>query len=262
MRKIIDLVILVGVMAWNAAALAQETGVRLSPGAGVCMSGGIITACLPFKDQSGGGYTILATDNLFTIKIGTSGAILPRAGSTGFPANWKISIINVSTGPVQVNTTTSVFKGASGTTTLTLASGEKAELQSDGTDWQAVLTGNSFVPIITLPTATTHNFNLSTGNTFLVTETTDGDLYANPTCGTVSCWVYLGQVFTIDRISAAETTGPSFASSYTWNDSIQPTLSHTSLAHDKLVCQIYSYTGSNVTEFDCNLAGHSLGHGP
>lgn len=259
MRKIFGLVILVGVMAWNAVALAQESGVRVSPGAGVCMSGGVITTCLPFKDQSGGGYTVLATDNLFTLKIGASGAILPRAGSTGFPANWKISIIDVATTNAQINTTTSVFKGASGTTTLTLVPGQKVELQSDGTNWQTVMVGNSFVPTISLPTATTHNFDLSTGKTFKITETTDGDTYANPTCGANPCSVYLGEVFTIDRISAAETTGPSFASSYYWSDSIQPAFSLTSLAHDKLVCQIYAYSGSNVTEFDCNLAGHSLG---
>jgi hypothetical protein len=259
MRKIFGLVVLVGVMAWNAAALAQESGARVSPGAGVCMSGGIITACLPFKDQSAGGYTIVATDNLFTLKIGASGVILPRAGTAGFPANWKISIINVAAVTAAVNTTTSVFKGASGTTTLTLAPGQKVDLQSDGTNWQAVMAGYSFVPTISLPTATTHNFDLSTGNAFKITETTDGDIYANPTCGANACSVYLGQVFTIDRISAAETTGPSFGTAYFWSDSINPVLSLTASAHDKIVCQIYAFSASNVTEFDCNLAGHSLG---
>jgi hypothetical protein len=127
-------------LLFAASAGAQETGSRFQPGAGVCMSGGIISACLPFKGPTGSSYAILATDNFFRVKIDRNGATIPRAGiPTGFPANWQIEIINSDSVAAPLTTTVSIFKGANNASAINLTPGTTAFLQSDGTDYQTKL---------------------------------------------------------------------------------------------------------------------------
>lgn len=93
----------------------------------------------PTDDQSGAGAAIVAGENTKIVEIGAFTYTLAQAGSTGFPANWGTCLINkAGSGNATIGPgggSTSVFVGASGTTSLTLAPGDWACPTSDGTNY-------------------------------------------------------------------------------------------------------------------------------
>ena len=154
MKKILALSLAV-LFGMSLAADAQQGAFRPKAGPGISIGGdGTISSSSPFKDQSGGAYTIVAGDNAFTLEVGAFAYTLPRAGASAgqLPANWAIMIINRSNGTgattnATISTTTSVFRGGGETQTLILSPGASALLQSDGTDWLVSLFNNN--PVIT-----------------------------------------------------------------------------------------------------------------
>jgi hypothetical protein len=105
-----------------------------TPGTGTFTVG--LTA--PVNDQSGGGYTILTGDNTKTVGTGNATYTLAQAGTTGFGAGWSACLLNIgASGNSTINTTTSQFKGASGTSSLTLTPGDWSCPISDGTNYWA-----------------------------------------------------------------------------------------------------------------------------
>ena len=120
------------------ASPAQAQGFRPLPGPGINIAtDGTISSVWPLKDVTASAYTVLATDNAFTLLLGAFTYTLPRAGSSAgqLPLNWGISVMNRSAGNATVQTTTSVFRGGGEATNLILSPGASAILQSDGTNW-------------------------------------------------------------------------------------------------------------------------------
>jgi hypothetical protein len=89
-----------------------------------------------FNDQSGNNYTVLTSDATKVIEVGNHTYTLPQAGTTGFGSGWGTCFLNVAgAGNATINTTTSVFKGAGGTTSLTIAPKAWECPGSDGTNY-------------------------------------------------------------------------------------------------------------------------------
>lgn len=88
-------------------------------------------------DRSGAGGAIAASDAGTTVPIGAFAYTLPQAGSAGFEAGWGACLANVGAGNATVSTTTSIFKGGSGTSSITVRPGDQVCPNSDGTNYLA-----------------------------------------------------------------------------------------------------------------------------
>lgn len=90
------------------------------------------------NDQSSGPYAIQGTDLDKWIEVGAFSYTLPAAST--FPVGWKTLLVNVATsGNATLNTTTSVFKGAGGTSSLTIDPQYWAIVVGDGTNWVTII---------------------------------------------------------------------------------------------------------------------------
>jgi hypothetical protein len=163
---------------------------RPKSGAGVCIgTDGSLNACSPFKDQSGGAYTIVAGDNAFTLEVGAFSYTLPRAGAAGgqLPANWAMLIINRGTGNATIATTTSIFRGGGETTAMILSPGASALVQSDGIDFLTMLFNNH--PMIPDPSTnrTIGNFEAELGATVYFTSVNPIAVALDPTAAVGGC---------------------------------------------------------------------------
>lgn len=155
-----------------------------SSGTGACTSGAIVTGLNGDLIYLGGG-------NTYT---------LAQAGSAGFTTGWGACLVNVSaSGNATVNATTSVFKGASNSTSLVLAPGQWGCIQSDGTNY-----GTAQNPPAPAPLALSWgpSQNLSTAPIDLVTFATARTL-TGVTCHVVAA---VGGTATIDVYIAASGT--------------------------------------------------------
>ena len=77
-----------------------------------------------------GGLTVLGNASPVALTV-------PQAGSAGYEAGKSWGIINNGAGLVTATTTTSVFKGAGGASTLPIPANTSCWLNSNGTDWVA-----------------------------------------------------------------------------------------------------------------------------
>lgn len=103
-----------------------------SPGTGTFT----ISSAGPFNNQSSAGYTVVTGDNTKTVEVGAFTYTLPQAGSTGFASQWQVCFLMTATsGQATINTTTSLFTGASGTSSLVLNPGDWACPTSDGSNY-------------------------------------------------------------------------------------------------------------------------------
>ncbi|MGE3280244.1 MAG: hypothetical protein AB7H90_11470 [Alphaproteobacteria bacterium] len=123
----------------NAGAFGAAT-----LGAGLDMAAGKLSLTSVINDQDGGNYTVLAGDAAKTVLVGSFIYTLPQAGSAGFGPGWSACLLNTGAGNATVNTTTSLFRGASGTTALTIRPGSWACPSSDGTDYSTVFGTTTF----------------------------------------------------------------------------------------------------------------------
>lgn len=96
---------------------------------------GTIGTTAPLHDISGGGAAIVTGDATKTVSLGAFTYTLAQAGSAGFATGWSACLLNVGASAATINATTSVFKGAGGTTSLSLLPGATACPTSDGTDY-------------------------------------------------------------------------------------------------------------------------------
>lgn len=116
----------------SATAAGANIVITPSPGVGSFTVG----TTWPINDQNAAGYAILTGDNGKTIYVGNHTYTLPQAGSAGFGAGWQACLLNTAgSGAATISTTTSLFAGASGTTSLTLNPGDWACPNSDATNW-------------------------------------------------------------------------------------------------------------------------------
>ena len=100
---------------------------------------GTVGLTQPITDQSGAGTAIVAGYNTEWVDVGAFTYTIAQAGTTGFASGWGTCLLNTAaSGNATVNATTSVFKGASGTTTLTLAPGDWVCPTSDGTNYTTI----------------------------------------------------------------------------------------------------------------------------
>ena len=97
---------------------------------------GTIGLTQPTTDQSGAGTAIVTGYNTDWVYVGNFTYTLAQAGTTGFTSGWGTCLLNTgSSGNATINATTSIFKGAGNTTTLTLAPGAWACPTSDGANY-------------------------------------------------------------------------------------------------------------------------------
>ena len=97
---------------------------------------GTVGLTQPITDQSGAGTAIVTGYNTEWVDVGAFTYTIAQAGTTGFASGWGTCLLNTAaSGNATINATTSVFKGASGTTTLTLAPGDWVCPTSDGTNY-------------------------------------------------------------------------------------------------------------------------------
>lgn len=108
-------------------------GVTLAPGLDI--TDGTLSLAQDINDKSATNYTILSSDGAKTILVGNHTYTLPQAGSSGFATKWGTCFLNVGAANATINTTTSVFKGAGGTSTLTLAADTWACVTSFGANY-------------------------------------------------------------------------------------------------------------------------------
>ena len=100
---------------------------------------GTVGMTQPITDQSGAGTAIVTGYNTEWVDVGAFTYTIAQAGTTGFASGWGTCLLNTAaSGNATVNATTSVFKGASGTTTLTLAPGDWVCPTSDGTNYTTI----------------------------------------------------------------------------------------------------------------------------
>ena len=149
---------------------------------------GTIGLTQPTTDQSGAGTAIVTGYNTDWVYVGNFTYTLAQAGTTGFASGWGTCLLNTgSSGNATINATTSIFKGAGNTTTLTLAPGAWACPTSDGANYAtlaSVGSGSSGISGLTTGqvgiagSASTLTSSIPyglTGNSLLV-ETTSGGL--------------------------------------------------------------------------------------
>jgi hypothetical protein len=86
-------------------------------------------------DRSGGDYSVVTGDANTTLPVGAHTYTFPQAGSAGFANKWSTCLSNKGAAPGTVTTTTSVFNGAGGGTSFTMAPNSWACATSDGTNW-------------------------------------------------------------------------------------------------------------------------------
>lgn len=110
---------------------------------GLLMTGGALSLTQAFNTQTSGDYTVLTGDAAKTIKAGAHTYTLPQAGTTGFETGWGACILNIGSGNATLNTSTSTFQGAGGTTSLTIPQNTWACPSSDGTNYQTVRGGGT-----------------------------------------------------------------------------------------------------------------------
>jgi hypothetical protein len=98
---------------------------------------GTIASTSPTTDQSGGSTAIVTGYNTELVYVGGGFTYtLAQAGTTGFTSGWGTCLLNTAaSGNATITATTSTFKGASNTTSLTLAPGDWSCPTSDGTNY-------------------------------------------------------------------------------------------------------------------------------
>ena len=102
-------------------------------------------------DKSGSGQAIVAGDAAKTVRVGAFTYTLAQAGTTGFGAGWGGCLLNTGAGNATLNATTSLFRGASGATALTIRPGDWACPTSDGADYLTVYGWNGWGLTLDLP---------------------------------------------------------------------------------------------------------------
>jgi hypothetical protein len=90
------------------------------------------------RDASGGGVAIVTADNTKTVFLGAFTYTLAQAGSSGFASGWDTCLFNIGATAATVTTTTSVFVGAGGATSLSIPAGSTACPTSDGTNYNTI----------------------------------------------------------------------------------------------------------------------------
>ncbi len=88
-------------------------------------------------DLTGAGGPIVTGYNTKTVLLGAHTYTLAAAGSSGFGAGWGACLL-ASSGTALVNATSSIFVGASGSTSLTLQQGDWACIGSDATNYTTI----------------------------------------------------------------------------------------------------------------------------
>ena len=169
----------------SVTAGTSDVVINPTPGTGTFTVG----TTQPLNDQSGGGYAILTGDNSALILVGTHTYTLPQAGTTGFTTGWTACLLNISGGSATVTTTTSVFAGAGGGTSVTVPSGAWICPTSNGTNYDTLSSGvttgtvtsvsNSDVSLTISPTtgAVVASLNVSHANTWAAAQTfTNSDI--------------------------------------------------------------------------------------
>lgn len=105
---------------------------------GACLTGTGPTINLTqlLHDISGSGVAIVTGDACKLDELGAFTYTLAQAGTTGFGTGWGLRLVNLGASDATVNATTSVFKGASGTTALVIHPNCFADINSDNTNYQ------------------------------------------------------------------------------------------------------------------------------
>lgn len=155
-----------------------------------------ITNChvgLNINRQSGTTYTIASSDRAVMISANNTLSqtyTLPAAGSAGFGNNYTTSISNISSGVVQITTSTSTFTGSGyvAASSIFLNAGQTVYIYSDNSNYLPVIlsqplagtTGSLGGSLLTTGSCTSGNVTIagvSTGMGIIVTPTTyPGDL--------------------------------------------------------------------------------------
>lgn len=94
---------------------------------------------------AGNAYTVVAGDAAKTVLVaGGNTYSLPDATVSGFGAGWSACFLNTGASSATISASASLFKGASGTNSLTIRPGSWACPASDGTNYQTVFGANGF----------------------------------------------------------------------------------------------------------------------
>lgn len=106
---------------------------------GLDMTAGVLSLTNVANDQTaaaGGNYTIVSNDSAKTILVTGGGTTtLAQAGTSGFGAGWGPCILNAGSTNSTLSTTTSIFAGAGGGTSLTLRKNDTVCPSSNGTNY-------------------------------------------------------------------------------------------------------------------------------
>lgn len=100
-------------------------------------STGSLTAVV--NDQTAGNYAVLTGDSNKTVLVNAGSHTLAQAGAVGFASGWGACLLNVGATAATLTTTTSVFKGASEATSLSIPTKGWACFDSNGTNYNTVV---------------------------------------------------------------------------------------------------------------------------
>jgi hypothetical protein len=95
-------------------------------------------------DKSGSGQVVAVGDGGKTVRVGGFTYTLEQAGNVGYETGWGTCFVNTGSSDATISTTTSVFRGAGGATTLTLQPNTWACPTSDGSDYVTVYGSSTF----------------------------------------------------------------------------------------------------------------------
>ena len=130
-----------GTAAFQASGAFASATTTVAAGFGLTGGGalsGSVTLSLswPVNAPSGTSYTVQASDGFKLVKLSNAAAVavtLPQAGAS-FPNGWETSFLNLGAGTVTITPTTSTINGAA---SLTLTTGQSADIYSDGSNYFA-----------------------------------------------------------------------------------------------------------------------------
>jgi hypothetical protein len=257
-------------VTWATPTTGTATSKATFPG-GDLFNGGV-------NAQTGTSYTIVLTDENKVTTYSNSSAVavtLPQATTTGFGAGAYFKEVNLGTGAVTITPTTSTINGAP---SLVLATGQSAELTSDGTNYTAELgsaaagyTGTSPIVVsgtaISCPTCSTGsgtNVEIN-GGSALGTANLNGTTPAAPTGNqnvtwqvsgnNVSAYVPTGAMVLLEEHTASSSAALQFTSciSSTYDDYIFKGISL--IPGTDTVSLIMQYSQNGGTSYD-STSGH------
>lgn len=116
----------------SVTAATASINIDPSPGTGTFTIGTLELV----NGETSADYLVDGSDDTYTILTGAHTYTLPQAGTGAFTSGWSACFLNIGTvGNSTINTTTSLFKGAGGTSSLTLVPGGWACVNTNGVDW-------------------------------------------------------------------------------------------------------------------------------